>query len=257
LVGIAEKTGYDVKIPIENTYDNFAKFFDLAKQKERPVSMELRKSFEIPDSYFSTGNEIAPHITHTYNEPFFHFNPEIFNMSDNTDMSGYFQSERYFKHCEQKIRDIFTFKPDIRARAAVELAKVDNDIPTVSIHVRRGDYVANSGNHTVTGLDFYGNCINEFFSDTPHQFVIFSDDTEWCKNAFDGGHVVEINDAYTEMCMMSMCNHHIIGNSTFSWWGAWLDPTPAKIVVAPSLWFGPNLRHNNIVDLIPENWFLL
>jgi len=257
LIGIAEKCGYEVKIPIENTNDNFDVFFDLAKQKAEPTGMELRKPFLIPDKYFVPTNEIVPHITHRYEEPFFNFNPGIFGISDNVDVNGYFQSEKYFKHAEQKVREVFTFRPEIRQQAELELAKVKDDALRVSIHVRRGDYVANSANHTVTGMEYYAEAISKFFSKEPYRFVVFSDDPEWCKQVFEGGYIVDINDSYVEMCMMSMCDHHIIANSSFSWWGAWLNPNPKKIVVAPSLWFGPNLRNNSLVDLLPQTWFWL
>ena len=255
LLGIADKTGYDVKIPLENTRDDAFSFYDLSKQAAEPTGMELRKPFDIPDSFFTSQNEVYETIKQRYQEPFFHFSPAVFDIPDNTDISGYFQSEKYFKHAEDIVRDSFTFRPEIRERAERELANIKDDAPRVSIHVRRGDYVANSGNHTVTGLNYYGEAISKFFYDKQYRFVVFSDDPEWCRDAFDGGYVVDINDSYTEMCMMSMCDHHIIANSSFSWWGAWLNPNPKKIVTAPSQWFGPNLKHNSILDLLPTEWF--
>jgi hypothetical protein len=254
LIGIAEKNGYQIKIPIENTTNPFT-FYDLAKQQASPTGMELRTPFLIPDEYFAPMAEIVEVVKQRYQEPFFHFNAGALNIPDNVDIAGFFQSEKYFKHAESKVREVLTFRPEIRQRAEVELAKVKDDAPRVSIHVRRGDYVANSANHTVTGMEYYAEAINKFFSKEAYRFVVFSDDPQWCKEMFEGGHVVDINDSYTEMCMMSMCDHHIIANSSFSWWGAWLNPNPKKIVTAPSLWFGPNLRHNSIVDLLPETWF--
>lgn len=257
LIGIAEKSGYELKIPIENTKDDFDVFFDLSKQKTEPTNMELRKPFLIPDKYFAPAEQIVPNINQRYEEPQFHFNPNVFNIPDNIDINGYFQSEKYFKHAEEIVREVFTFRPEIREKAKLELAKVKDDAPRVSIHVRRGDYVANSANHTVTGMEYYAEAINKFFSKEAYRFVVFSDDPEWCKEMFEGGYIVDINDSYTEMCMMSMCDHHIIANSSFSWWGAWLNPNPQKIVTAPSLWFGPNLNKNCLLDLLPPTWFWL
>ena len=255
LIGIAQKNGYNIKIPIENTNDTFAVFYDLAKQQQEPTGMELRKPFLIPDSYFVSMADISSVVHKRYQEPFFHFNEAALNISDDTDIAGFFQSQKYFKHAESLVRDVLTFRPEIRLKAEQELAKVKNDVPRVSIHVRRGDYVANSANHTLLNMGYYADAINKFFSKEPYRFVVFSDDPTWCKEMFDGGYVVDINDSYTEMCMMSMCDHHIIANSSFSWWGAWLNPNPKKIVTAPSLWFGPNLRHNSIIDLLPDTWF--
>jgi hypothetical protein len=255
LVGIANKTGYDVKIPIENTSDTAFSFYDLAKQQSEPVRMELRGPFDIPDVFFAPQDEIFSTLKQRYKEPVFHYSPEVFNIPDNTDISGYFQSEKYFKHCEDEIRQLYTFRSEIKEAAVSELSRIQNDSPKVSIHVRRGDYLANSNNHTVTGLNYYGEAISKFFSDKSYNFVVFSDDPMWCRDAFEGGYIVDINDSYVEMCMMSMCDHHIIANSSFSWWGAWLNPNPNKVVTAPSQWFGPNLKHNALVDLLPKEWF--
>lgn len=253
LIGVGYKTGYDVKIPIENT-NNIFTFYDLAKQQAEPTGMELLIPFDIPHSYFITTEEILSAVKQRYNEPFFQFDSSVFKIPDNTDMSGYFQSEKYFKHCEETIRSVFTFRTEIKTKAQ-ELMNQLSPNPKVSLHVRRGDYVANAMNHTVTGLEYYGDAINKFFIDDDYEFVIFSDDPNWCKEWFEGATVVDVNNSYIEMCMMSMCDHHIIANSSFSWWGAWLNPSPTKIVTAPSVWFGPNLRHNNITDLLPEGWF--
>ena len=254
LIGIAEKNGYDIKIPVENTGNPFT-FYDLSTQQAEPTGMELRNPFDIPDEYFAPFADISSVVDKRYQEPFFHFNNQTLDIPDNSDISGYFQSEKYFKHAEEKVRTIFTFRPEIQELAKQELAKVKNDAPRVSIHVRRGDYVANSANHTVTGMEYYTEVINKFFSKEPYRFVVFSDDPEWCKEMFEGGYIVDINNSYVEMCMMSMCDHHIIANSSFSWWGAWLNSNPKKIVTAPSQWFGPNLRHNSVMDLLPREWF--
>ena len=254
LIGIAEKNGYDIKIPVENTGNPFT-FYDLSTQQAEPTGMELRNPFDIPDEYFAPFADISSVVDKRYQEPFFHFKNQTLDIPDNSDISGYFQSEKYFKHAEEKVRALFTFRPEIQELAKQELAKVKNDAPRVSIHVRRGDYVANSANHTVTGMEYYTEVINKFFSKEPYRFVVFSDDPEWCKEMFEGGYIVDINNSYVEMCMMSMCDHHIIANSSFSWWGAWLNSNPKKIVTAPSQWFGPNLRHNSVMDLLPHEWF--
>ncbi len=95
LIGIAEKNGYDVKIPIENTGDNFV-FYDLAKQQAEPTGMELRRPFLIPDSYFAPMAEISDVVKQRYQEQFFHFNGAALDIPDNIDIAGFFQSEKYF-----------------------------------------------------------------------------------------------------------------------------------------------------------------
>lgn len=257
LLGISTKTGHEVKIPIENTNDNFSSFFNLEFGKAEPVGMELLKPFDIHSSYFATRAELDKALKYQYQEPHFQFDPAALVIPDNTRIRGCFQSEKYFSHIEQDIRKIFTFRPSIVNHAIVEMSKIKNDAPRVAIHVRRGDYVNNSSNHTLIELSYYQDAIMKFFSAEPYRFVVFSDDPAWCSHMFEGGYIVDTKNPYVDMCMMSMCDHQIIANSSFSWWGAWLNTNPRKKVIAPALWFGPNLRHLNTVDLIPESWFHL
>jgi hypothetical protein len=129
--------------------------------------------------------------------------------------------------------------------------------PPLSLHIRRGDFLVNSANHHNLGLDYYEKALAEFPMEVP--VLIFSDDPEWCSNqelfADDRFLVAEGNSPYVDMCLMSLCEGHIIANSSFSWWGAWL--ANSKYVVAPSKWFGPNNAHLDIKDLYLENWVVL
>jgi hypothetical protein len=135
-----------------------------------------------------------------------------------------------------------------------------NELPRIAIHVRRGDYVNNSANHTdLSRESYYLDAIHHLFSEQigNAQIVVFSDNPDWCESAFEGAHIMRTSSSYVDMCAMSMCNHYIIANSSFSWWGAWLNPSPNKIVTAPMLWFGPNLRHYSTKDILPEDWFFV
>ena len=185
----------------------------------------------------------------------FHFNEELFNdCPDWVSLQGYFQSEKYFLNIESTIRDMFTFRPEILNPCKEMIGTVENP---VSLHIRRGDYLTNHKNHNNLSLDYYAKGLDHFEG---RNVIIFSDDPDWCKQQelFKDDNrflVSEGNNHYTDMCLMSLCKSHIIANSSFSWWGAWLSNS--RDVVAPSTWFGPNNAHLDTKDLYCKGWTLI
>jgi hypothetical protein len=184
----------------------------------------------------------------------FYFQERFFNLpKDDVSLYGFFQTEKYFKHIEDDIRKDFTFHDDISTVCKDSLNLVDNPI---ALHIRRGDFIINSGNHPPLGLDYYEKALKEF--DDGRNVIIFSDDTKWCKEQklFESDRfiVAEDNDQFHDLCLMSMCDDFIIANSTFSWWGAWLGNRGK--VIAPKKWFGPNLDHDT-KDLYCPDWVVL
>jgi hypothetical protein len=104
---------------------------------------------------------------------------------------------------------------------------------------------------------YYQNAINEIYDNNDYQYFIFSDDIAWCKEVFgesDSIYYSEGNSHYVDLCLMTMCNHNIIGNSTFGWWGSWLNNNLNKKVVVPKQWFGPALNHLDTKDMTPKEW---
>lgn len=200
---------------------------------------------------------------HLIIEPHYHYWAEIKNISQDSYLSGYWQSEKYFQDIAVVIRTDFTFKIPLEGRNA-ELAKQIDQVNAVSLHVRRGDYVTNSRTRAVHGLcqpDYYQNAVRHVYNQVEQPvFFIFSDDMAWVKEhlKIDAPcFYVDHNcgtESYNDMRLMSLCRHHIIANSSFSWWGAWLNPTVDKIVVAPRKWFTGDA---NTADLFPENWMVL
>lgn len=196
-------------------------------------------------------------------EPHFHYWHGIKFVSDNVYLSGYWQSEKYFKSQADVIRADFTFQGQLNARNA-EISEQIRRTNAVSLHVRRGDYVTNektAATHGVCSLDYYRAAIEYIESHIKKPtFFIFSDDPEWVKMNFriDCPYVhVDHNqgsESYNDMYLMSLCRHHIIANSSFSWWGAWLNPVSDKIVIAPRRWFA---NENDVSDLFPEGWVTL
>ena len=191
------------------------------------------------------------------------YDPNILNTPFDVYLDGYWQSEKYFSDVESIIRREFTFrnKPDDRNRnLAEEISKTES----VSVHVRRGDLVSDPKNRifATCSQNYYYRCaamIAEKVAN-PH-FYIFSDDSNWVKANLhlDGATTfVTHNDAakaHEDLRLMSLCKHHIIANSSFSWWGAWLGTNSNKIIFAPVRWF--NDPSFDTRDLIPSTWIKL
>jgi len=167
-------------------------------------------------------------------------------------LDGYFQSEKYLdrKYILElfKIDDIT--KTYINSKPNFSPPFFKN---SVSIHVRRGDYIGRS-NHPVQPMDYYNSAMKYFNN---NNFIVFSDDIKWCKENFKGDKFTFIQEEdYVELYLMSMCHHNIIANSTFSWWGAWLNENENKKVIAPSNWFGTN-KNRKTENIYCKNWIII
>ena len=190
----------------------------------------------------------------TYQEKGFGFDQDLFDKCpDWVTIQGFFQTEKYFKHIKQELKLDFTFKDDIQNPCVDMISQLDNP---VALHIRRTDYITNP-NHTCLGLDYYERALNIF----PNQTVlIFSDDPQWCQNQElfedDRFMISDNDDQYIDMCLMTMCKGHIIANSSFSWWGAWLSKS--RKIIAPSGWFeGSNNSHLDTSDIYCSEWTVL
>ena len=189
------------------------------------------------------------------------YNASILKTSSNLYLDGYWQSEKYFVDVKDIILSEFTLqaKP---SHLSLELASQISKTQSISLHIRRGDYISNSNTnklHGTTSLDYYKQSANFFAQEiaSPH-FFVFSDDPDWVvKNLnleFPTTFVTH-NDAltnYEDLWLMSLCKHNIIANSSFSWWAAWLNSNPNKIVIAPEKWF--NSSDIETKDLVPQEW---
>lgn len=195
-------------------------------------------------------------------EPKFNYWPELCESARNGSfLHGYWQSEKYFRAHAQIIREDFIFKSPLSGRS-LEVARLIQQSLSISVHIRRGDYVKNSKTHAVHGicsLEYYKKSINMLLVRFPGaKFFAFSDDPIWVSEMlikhFPDMLLVDCNkgeSSYNDMRLMSMCQHNIIANSTFSWWGAWLNPNPNKVVIAPKNWFANDTDSS---DLIPIEW---
>jgi len=244
LRGIAANRGFEFCIPpqqvfgvsdpnVKNSETNIHTAFDLSKYNK-----------------FLEPNQMVK-------ESGFHFDEYLFNnCEDNVDLYGYFQSEKYFKNIEEDLRKDFTFKSEVVDVCEEFIQEIVKSDQIISLHIRRGDYLTLQSFHPTPPLEYYSEALSRF-GDIP--VIIFSDDSEWCvrQNLFDPDRffISQANMAEYDMCLMSMCTHHIIANSSFSWWGAWL--AKSKNVIAPKIWFGPSLPDHNTKDLYLDDWEVL
>ncbi len=186
-----------------------------------------------------------------YEDPFFHYTP-IPN-TPNLALKGYFQSERYFKHAEAQIRHHFAPRQSI-LDALRESYKDILDQRPISLHIRRGDYLKVQGYHPVLPKSYYLDAVTHFPKNQP--FLIFSDDIDWCKTHFQDLknplYFSQNQHDYEDLFLMSLCADHILANSSFSWWGSWLNPSPSKKIVMPTPWFGKKYARLLTHDLYPS-----
>ena len=193
-------------------------------------------------------------------EPGFTYWPGFTRLRDGACLSGYWQSERYFDAAADALRRELAFRhePDAENRRTLDAIRA---CEAVAVHVRRGDYAADSRTrnyHGTAPLEYYQVAVRRMMSSTRDPvFFVFSDDPEWVEASLRVPaptvpvvHNGQVRD-YEDLRLMSACRHHIIANSTFSWWGAWLGESPGQRVLAPARWFlnGPSTR-----DLIPARW---
>lgn len=202
---------------------------------------------------------------HIVQETQFNFDQTILKSSDNSFLIGNFQSESYFKNITQELRKDFTFLPALDKDNQEWMAKIKQK-NSVSIHIRRGDYLSiakNAQKFTSLSLEYYKNAISVIAAQISNpEFFVFSDDVQWVQQnlKLDFPTFFVTNNhtpttAYLDMQLMSACKHHIIANSTFSWWGAWLNPNSDKIVITPKQWFTDTSINSK--DICPIEWIKL
>jgi Glycosyl transferase family 11 len=197
----------------------------------------------------------------TIHEKHFHFDPEVLTAPKFSYLNGYWQTEKYFPAVSDRLRQEFQFRylQDSKSRMLSDLI---GQTSSVGLHIRRGDYLSNSANlefHGLCGLDYFEQAIRQI-GDRVNQpyFFIFSDEPEWARENLKLSYPTTIVDHncgdhdYQDLRLMSQCQHQVIANSSFSWWAAWLNENPDKVVIAPSRWF--NNAAIDTKDLIPSSW---
>jgi len=190
------------------------------------------------------------------------YNPKALAWRGNLYIDGFWQSEKYFVSFERDIRSELTLKSPMSAFANTFKDSILNEKNSISIHIRRGDLILNMYSDPHAGIctpEYYSKAFDYIKSQikTDGRVFFFSDDIEWVKDniktSFPASYVScpEITD-YEELVLMSLCKHNIIANSSFSWWGAWLNENKKKIIIAPSRWVTKG--EDDYVDITPPSW---
>lgn len=197
-----------------------------------------------------------------YKEKKFTFNPEVFEFKNNTYLDGFWQSPKYFNSIKNTILKDFSFRDDLPDTLTTLANEIKNS-NSICLHVRRADYVSHPNAktfHGVKGIDYFNAAISLIAQAlTDIKIYVFSDDISWCVQNLKFEFTttfVEYEYPYGEskdyFRLMKLCKHFIIPNSSFSWWAAWLNQNPQKIVIAPKKWFNDPMIDTS--DLIPDAW---
>ena len=256
--GIAAMKGFDWVVPPEN-YNHTANY----------ALFETFKMTNVQDKNvgFVKGN-ILKETIHCFDKNL------VDSCSDDTDLDGFFQTEKYFENISDQIRSDFTFKDEYLKPCKEFIDSLDTT--PIFLHVRRGDAIGKEHYHPVAPMSYYVEALKRFDEDTP--CFVFSDDLDWCKSqelfksdrflfndnierydyqSMDGSGSMQYTLLpHVDLCLMSLCSGAIIVNSSFSWWGAWLQNNKGK-VIASKPWFGPSASDLDTTDVVPDHWEII
>lgn len=194
-----------------------------------------------------------------YREKSLGFSPEVLRLPDETYLHGYFQSEKYFADAADTIRSELSLTELLSPETRDWAGRIASDALSVSLHVRRGDYLS-AGNFGTCDAAYYNRALatlTDRLGARPNVYA-FSDDPDWVRDHLHLEAEMDVvghnppERGHEDMALMSTCQNHIIANSTFSWWGAWMNPRADKIVVAPKIWFSNPKQKNP--DILPDSW---
>ncbi|MGD9714581.1 MAG: alpha-1,2-fucosyltransferase [Thermomicrobiales bacterium] len=236
-------------------------FGQSARQRRQAFIDADRPGFDLEHFHVETGQRVAVVPGHIYAQMYRReivaswpershlYSPEMAWGADGCDYAGYFQSSSYFDDCASELRKVLRFRRPLHRGAARWKAAIESSsLPVVSVHVRRGDYLLAPrllvNLHTT---DYYERALAVLRRTFPDGFkpVIFSDDIGWCESSgflssYPDPLFIAGTDRISDLYLMSQCHHHVIANSSFSWWGAWLSTHHQQLVIAPREWFGPD-----------------
>ena len=256
--GIAAVKGFDWVVPPEN-YDHTANY----------ALFETFKMTNVRDKNIGfVEGEILKETIHCYDKNL------VDSCSDNTNLDGFFQTEKYFEKISDEIRSDFTFKDEYLKPCKEFIDSLDTT--PIFLHIRRGDAIGKEHYHPVAPMSYYVEALKRFDEDTP--CFVFSDDLDWCKSqdlfksdkflfndnierynyqSMDGSGSMQYTLLpHVDLCLMSLCSGAIIVNSSFSWWGAWLQNNRGK-VIASKPWFGPSASNLDTSDVVPDHWEII
>lgn len=266
LFSVANRNGYDFAIPIDNNKVIDSSYNPLIGKADY-MYLQILECFELTSKVLPL-SDIHYNNTFDHGRDYAKYSPEIFNISDGTNIKGYFQSYKYFDNISDLIKKEFTFKPLIESTTLTyfnELKKQHNVDTITGVHVRHGDVKSEKGARLVLlNNQYYKKAMSKFRSDS-NLFVIFSDDVEWCRENLDDTDVVyskystydamEPKAEFMDLCCMTHCTNLIMACSSYSWWGAYLNKNNGNIVV-PSKWWGPQYSNRTELDIRLPSWVI-
>jgi len=250
LFQIATTKAYAIDAGVEASFPNLSIQMKIIND-DSVYNPSIKHGFEY-EKIFSELNRDEPTNPTLIKFPFQYID---YNVIDNSIIDGFFQSEKYFNHHRKEILKLFEIPDSVKNTIYEKYGNILNG-KTTSLHVRRGDYVRHPNHHPTCSLEYYREAISKVDGDTT--LVIFSDDIGWCQEHLNYNNSIYIENEkdYIELYLMSFCDNNIIANSSFSWWGAWLNKNDNKIVVGPKAWFGSAINHDTS-DIIPESWITI
>jgi hypothetical protein len=236
------------------------------------------KNFIIANRGVTTKNKLTPQsflikflkkfhleslVQNYYYERTLLFDEKVLKLNDKTYMEGFFQCEKYFSNIRDLLIEEFSLKKELSKYSQFIKNEINQTNNSVSLHIRRGDYISSAktnSTHGVCDLKYYNDGIR-YLNEHIGIFTIFvfSDDILWAKENLRFKNLVFIDSsekriAHEDIYLMSLCDCNIIANSSFSWWGAWLNQNRGKIVIAPKKWFLDSKKQDNSKDIIPNSW---
>ena len=255
--GIAAARGYDWVVPPQD-YDhtaNYALFETFNMSTVRPKNIGFVRGQVIQEN------------DHCFSQDFFDECP------DNSTLEGFFQTEKYFKNVEDDIRADFTFKNDYLKPCKEYIDSIET--PPIFLHIRQADNIGREQFHPILPISYFEDALKNWSDDVP--CFVFTDDIDWCKSqeffqqdrflfndnverydykCMDGlGNMQNSLLPQVDLCLMSLCSGGIVANSSFSWWGAWLQNDRGKVVAPdPKKWFGTSMTHLDTSDIVPDRW---
>lgn len=249
---------YNKSEPRSYSLDHFSITEKIASQRE--IESLKQKHFtslnKIKRRLFSS----KPYFVHQQG---FEFNPDYLKTQPDVYLDGYWQSEKFFINSSEQIRKDFQVKTPPNAANRDLLAQFESR-NAVSLHIRRGDFQTNpvfNKIHGTCSLDYYQQATRLIAEKVQHPiFYVFSDDLKWAKLNLKVSYemnFVDINDdksAFEDLRLISNCKHHILANSSFSWWGAWLNENSDKTIIAPKTWFADAELNRHAASIVPDRW---
>jgi len=266
LFSIANRNGYEFAIPSDNLKVIDSSYNPIIDKADY-MYLQILECFDLSGKVIPL-SDIEYNKTHDHGRDYAKFSPEMFNISDGTNIKGYFQSYKYFHDIKELIKKEFTFKPAIEHNANnyfTELKQEYNVKTVTGVHVRHGDVKNEKGARLVLLNKEYYLKAMERFKSKDNLFVIFSDDISWCQENLHDSDVVyskystyedmEPKAEFMDLCCMTHCTNLIMACSSYSWWGAYLSKNNGTIVV-PSQWWGPQYNNRTESDIRVPSWIV-